>query len=91
MSTALRLSELYNLSPAEKANRLAALVERRNRPLSGELADLERQIAQYETRYEMSSESMSEQLGQNKIRETAEIGQWLILLDLRDRLATKGR
>ena len=91
MSTALRLSELYNLSPVAKADRLAALVQQRNRPVNGELAELTSRVAEYETRYEMSSEIMREQVGQNTLRETAEIGHWLILLELRDRLAAKAR
>jgi hypothetical protein len=48
--------------------------------------DLNRQIAVFEKRYEQSSASMRERFKQGAIHETAEICEWLMLLELRDSL-----
>jgi hypothetical protein len=85
---ALRLSELRTLSPAEREQRLAAFAALRNQPVNGELQYLDEIIADLEKRYEMSSATMRERLVRGEIRETADIGKWLMLLDARESLKT---
>ena len=87
--TTLRLSELSSLSPDERTRRLHAFAALRNQPLNGELAFLDEQIAELERRYEISSEAMKQDFHAGKIRETAEICTWLILLDARDQLGVQ--
>lgn len=82
----LRLSELRRLGPAEQERRLAAFAASRGQPLNGELEYLNDLIAELETRYEMSSDTMRERLRRGELRETADVGKWLMLLDARDAL-----
>jgi midasin (ATPase involved in ribosome maturation) len=82
----LRLSELRGLSPEQRERRLAAFASGRKQLLNGEMDDLNRQIAVFEKRYEQSSASMRERFKQGAIHETAEICEWLMLLELRDSL-----
>lgn len=82
----LTLSELRALSPAEKAARIAAFTGEPNAPLNGELTELSGRISDFERRYEMSSETMRSRLRRGELKETADIGRWSMLVDLRDDL-----
>jgi hypothetical protein len=84
----LSFSELRALSPAERERRLAAFAALRGQPINGELQYLDEGIAELESRYEMSSATMREKLASGGLRETADIGKWLMLLDARDALVT---
>jgi molecular chaperone GrpE (heat shock protein) len=84
----LRLSEIKNLSDEELTQRASEFASGRHM-LNGEIADLNAQIAEFETRYEMSSASMHELRRRQKLPETAELGEWNMLLMLRDQLASQ--
>ncbi|HET6879135.1 MAG TPA: hypothetical protein VFI31_03205 [Pirellulales bacterium] len=79
----LTLSELRALSPAEKAARIAEFTGQTNLPLNGELTELSSRIADFERRYEMSSETMRSKLQRGELKETADTGRWSMLIDLR--------
>ncbi len=78
----LRFSELRNLSPPERKERIREFSQRPSR--NGGAAEIDQRIAEFESRYEMSSKTMREQFRTGNRRETAEIGRWLILLSIRD-------
>lgn len=80
----LRLSRLDDEQRAEK---LAEIVAKRNQPLNGEAAYVDEKIAEYETRYEMSSETMVKQFRARQLKETADICSWMMLLDVRDNIS----
>ncbi|HUY34787.1 MAG TPA: hypothetical protein VMV69_18725 [Pirellulales bacterium] len=82
----LRLADIANLPEQEQEQRIKALSDRRLEPLNGDSEDLTRQISTFETRYEMSSDTMLNLCREGKIRETADVGTWMMLLVLRDRL-----
>lgn len=85
--TAVSLSELAKLGPDAKQARLAQLAAARKMPLNGEVAALESKIHAFETRYEMSSETLIEQFKNHTVKETADVCTWMMLLDARKRLA----
>lgn len=78
----LRFSELRDLSPRERRERIREFSQRPSR--NGGAAEVDQRIAEFESRYEKSSKTMREQFRTGNLRETAEIGQWLILLSVRD-------
>lgn len=50
------------------------------------LEELRARIQAFESRYELPTSQLSEELVQGRIRETAEVCEWLYLAQLRDRL-----
>jgi hypothetical protein len=82
----LRLSDLKGRSQQDVAQILAAMARERH-SLNGEAAALDLEIADLETRYEMSSGAMQQGLRNQTVRETADLCRWQILLALRDGLA----
>jgi hypothetical protein len=82
----LRLDDLKGLSPADLTARATEFASGQDAPLNGEAILLHKRIAAFETRYEMSSETMRKKLAAREIKETAEICAWSMLLNLRDKL-----
>jgi len=87
----LYFSELRTLSPEQQQKKLLELTSRRNAPVNGQLERLEAEIREFEQRYELSSSELAEALRTGKLRETAEVGRWLILIALRQRLVCTAR
>lgn len=87
----IRLSDLAALPEAEQNKQLAELTRGCFEPLNGDAEDLNRRIAHYETRYEMSSATMLKLYDEQKLRETEDICAWLMLIRLRERLGIKAR
>lgn len=85
----LRLSDLRTLAPDARRQRLSEFAAARHQPLNGELSFVAESIAAFEQRYEMRSAVMLEGLQNGSIKETADIGNWLMLLDVREHLGTK--
>jgi hypothetical protein len=84
-SSTLRLSEIANLPEAER-KRLYTEFMRNGIVPNGEVEELDRQVAAFEQVYEVSSDTMQRQIAEGSRRETAEIGRWLMLLELRNRV-----
>ena len=82
--TTIPLNQLMSMTPQERAD---MILDFRTRPRNGELEFLDDSINRMEVRYEMSSETMKQKLRSHEIRETADIGAWLMLLKARDGLA----
>ena len=82
----IRLSELQGLTEEEIKQRL---VEFNSNPSSDKecIEHLDRQISVFEQRYEMSSKSMLEL---NGIRDTNEICEWRMLLELKNGVLKQG-
>lgn len=85
----IRLSELASIPAAEQESRLAELTRGCFEPLNGDADDLNRRVAEYESRYEMSSAKMLKLYEEQALRETEDICAWLMLLRLRERLGVK--
>jgi len=81
------MQELRGLEPGEQASRLSRLAREARGAPNGGLEDVEARIRAFERRYEVDSESMREQVASGERVETWDICQWLLLLDVRDRLA----
>lgn len=83
MSVTFRLSDFANMTPAERAGALEALVSAaRSADDAGSHVHAAR-IRGFEERYEMSSDEMLDRLASGAMEETAEIAQWLFLLSAR--------
>ncbi len=82
----LRLSELASLSDSEKSQAMSRFLHKSGTP-NGQLAELDRRIATFERVYETTSEMMRAELASGTRKETAEICQWLMLLELRERVS----
>ena len=78
----LKMSELRGLSASEIAARVASFGK--SQPANGELASLQERIAEFEIRYELSSETMRAQFHTGQLKETADICKWLMLLSVRE-------
>ena len=82
----LRLSELKHLTPEHRRARVSQLSQATQKPVNGEVNDLDREIAGYEARFGMSSDAMRSQLAEGELEETEEVCRWLMRLTLRERL-----
>jgi hypothetical protein len=87
MAARVTTSELRNLDPGERASRLSSLAREERRAPNGEVEDIEERIRAFERRYELDSETMREEVSTGARAETWDLCQWLMLLDVRDRLA----
>lgn len=83
----LYLSDFDKMTPAEKERTIKRCEERMHAPPSKEvILKTEQKIRDFERRHDMSSSRMLEQLNTGKIRESNEICDWLLAINLRDRL-----
>ena len=85
----LRLSDLAGLSDSELDARLSQLGAAEHRGFNGEVEYVDSRIARLESRYEMSSAHMLGEVKAGRLLETAEIGHWLMLLEMRARLGQR--
>jgi len=79
-SKILRFSDLRDLTSHERKDRIREFSQRPSH--NNGSTEIDQGIAEFESRYEMSSKTMREQFRTGNLRETAEIGRWLILLAL---------
>jgi hypothetical protein len=86
-SAAVRLSELERLQPGEKEAKLRALVVATGQPPNGELRELDSRIHEYEQRAGLNSAALRDKLASGEVAETAEVCDWLMLLEIRERIA----
>lgn len=90
---AIRLSQLASMSPREQEQQLESLVsasqESSSFQVKEKLSCLNLRIKELESRYEMSSMRMKQSLSSGRIKETADICSWLLLLKQRESLGKK--
>ncbi len=82
MSHQVRMSELSNMDPGQRTRALESLV-RATRSGRVNSSALDARIRKLEQRYEISSADLRKQLREGRMKETAEIAEWLFLLDAR--------
>jgi hypothetical protein len=87
MAYSVKSSDLANMSEPERGQVLGALVNAALHETEAGDALLRERIREFELRYEMSSDEMRAEYSQGKVRETAEIAQWLFLLETIDNYA----
>ena len=80
----IRTSELTTMTTSEQLAVLSRLAKEARSPSYEALTALEARIRAFELRYEMSSADLKAKLGSGAIKETAEIAEWLFLLDSRE-------
>ena len=80
----IKLNALAALSEREREQVLTELIQSARLPRTGQASALDARIREYEVRFEMTSEELHQQLRAGRLRETAEIAQWLFLLGARD-------
>jgi hypothetical protein len=81
-SHAVRISDLRTMTPSEQADTLAQLVSEARAPANGHLAATVARIRAFEQRYEMTSVELVTGLRDGRVRETAEIAEWLFWLNV---------
>ncbi len=86
----LKLSEVA-LLPAERKSQVLSDFVRVSSEANGELKELDRRIAAFERVYETTSENMQAELTSGVRKETAEICQWLMLIELQKRVSRNSR
>lgn len=79
----VKLSDLATMTAAEREAQLARLVQAATTKGAQDTSVLDARIRRYELRYEMSSETLLERLKRGEQKETAEIANWLFLLNVR--------
>jgi len=84
----VRFSELARLEPEEKSRRLGELVQATRLPVNGELATVDAALRGYEQRHGFDSETMRRRLTSGELSESTDVCEWLMLLNLRNRLAS---
>ncbi|HEU4544645.1 MAG TPA: hypothetical protein VFR23_26195 [Jiangellaceae bacterium] len=84
----VRLSELERLQPGEKEAKLRALVGAARQPPNGELRRLDMRIGEHEQRAGFGSAVLREKLTSGEVVETADVCDWLMLLELREGIGT---
>ena len=84
------LSRLSRMTALERKRAIDEIIRQSVNPTSEELqeqrAALLARISQYEIRYEISSQQMLSDLRANRMRETADICSWVMLLRTKARL-----
>lgn len=88
MIRAVKIAELGTMEPDKRTRVLTSLVRATREAPNGEVRQLEERIERFEREFDMSSHAMRHSLAQGEIRETTEVCEWLMLLDLRDRIAS---
>lgn len=85
----IELQQLKDLPPEGRSEALANLTAHsasEAHPPEEALESLDKEIREYERRYEISSERMLGELEEGSRKETAEIASWLMRLSIRDRI-----
>jgi hypothetical protein len=91
METRVKLSSLAGLSDEELRGVVARLHQAADRRPNGELERVCARIRAYEQKYDVTSETMRHEVGDGLRRETSDVCQWLLLLDLRAHLERQAR
>ena len=86
MSRRVSLSRLKSASPNRRDQLLSGLVSGAREPVNGYADRLDARIAEYESRYELTSAEMLEQIENGTLKETDDIASWLMLLNVRNRV-----
>lgn len=82
----LKMSDLASMKEHERDAALGRLADHARAKPNGGLTAIELRIREYEARYEMTSERMRKLVASDPSKETAELGKWLMLLSVRDRV-----
>lgn len=85
----IRDAELASMSPAERERTVRRMVERTRAIPNDELVETRSRLSHYETKHNMTSEHMRRLVLAGEMKETDEICDWLMLLDLRERLEAR--
>ena len=81
MLNQIQADALAQMSAEERKEQLDALVEQARTANGSSTAYLKSRIKTFELRYEMTSEAMLDKLKAGTQKETADIAEWLFLLD----------
>lgn len=91
MNKALPLAQLKSMSTERRRQALGGLIAAARGPANGEVRLVEDKVRAYEARFDCSSETMRERVARGDLKETADVCDWLMLLDLQARLASAAR
>lgn len=93
MQKTIKLAQFAQASPDEKLESVRNLASSALNPdedyLDQQRQEIDLQIKKFECRYEMSSVVMKQKLSSGKIKETAEVCSWLLLLKVKDSLGLR--
>lgn len=84
MATAIRFSELKALGKSDREKALNGLISEAKAPVNGQAFVVKGKIQAYETRYELNSADLPAAIRDNKLRETAEVADWLFWIRVRE-------
>jgi hypothetical protein len=86
MPRGIKLAEYGKLPRPEQDKKLREMLAATKQP-SNDVEALNEEISVFEQRYEVASDRMRSDLRRGKRQETWDVCQWLLTLNLRDRLA----
>ena len=86
--TAIRVSDLTRMSPEDRVTAVADLARAARRAPNGEVSEIEAGIEAYEAKYGIDSDELQRQVAEGRRAETEDVCGWLMLLRLREHLAT---
>jgi hypothetical protein len=89
MKPSVKISDLKVMSQPQQERRMADLVKSTGRIPNGEIRDLDDQIAKYEKKFGFDTRTLREKLATGEINETLAICDWLMLVNIRDRLVAR--
>ena len=87
MKNSISIAKLKAMSPAQRDERLSALVKSTDRMPNGEVETLERSLKKFEEEFGYSSADLVARLAKGEIAETPGIMAWLMTIRMRERLA----
>ena len=89
LARGVKLSEIGSTSVQERSKQVERLFQEALNPteeqIKRQMEEIDAKSKSFERRYEMASETMRKSLSGGKIKETAEICSWLMLLKIRKR------
>ena len=78
-SRPMKLQTLAKMSPAEREEALASIVSASMGPRNGQMSWADVKVADFEKKYDMTTEQMRAGFRAGTIGDTPDIAQWLIL------------
>lgn len=86
MARTVKFSEIREASPALREAALAGIIAQAKAPANGAAESLSSQIAEYESKYGLTSEELQEEIYRGRREETEDVLSWLMLIRLKERV-----
>jgi hypothetical protein len=91
MPVTIPSAALRQMTEDERRHVLGAAFDSSPEALANYLAVLDARLRVFERRYELPTSALRDALGSGKLRDTAEVSEWMFLAELRSDLAREAR